>query len=196
VEHDKYLRAYVTMYIEGVAIEKYIGPIRISVQQGDISEIETDAIVNAANSDLWMGSGVAGAIKRKGGLEIEREALAQGPIKPGEAVITNAGRLNARKVVHCAGMPPGGLANQDYVRTSSLMGLSLAEKNQVSEIVFPAIGAGVGGLSVEESTHAILDAIKEHSINCNSLKSVILVGYSESSSQEIETILEHWGDEG
>ncbi|MBX6754861.1 MAG: macro domain-containing protein, partial [Thermorudis peleae] len=71
---------------------------------GDITQVDVEAIVNAANTDLWMGGGVAGAIKRAGGEEIEREAMAQGPIPLGEAVVTGAGRLPYRGVIHAAAM--------------------------------------------------------------------------------------------
>ena len=81
-------------------MEKQIGDVKIIVQQGDITESSTDAIVNAANSDLWMGSGVAGAIKKKGGIQVEHEAMAQAPIKPGEAVITSGGRMSIPYVIH------------------------------------------------------------------------------------------------
>ena len=85
-------------------MEKKMGRLLIRLLQGDIAEAETDAIVNAANNQLWMGAGVAGAIKRKGGAEIEKEAVAKGPILVGEAVATGAGNLPARYVIHAAVM--------------------------------------------------------------------------------------------
>src|SRR5262249_44036284 len=81
-----------------------IGHATIETQQGDISKVPVDAVVNAANNHLWMGAGVAGALKRAGGSEIEREAVAQGPIEIGEAVVTRAGALPAKYVIHAAAM--------------------------------------------------------------------------------------------
>ena len=130
---------------------------------GDITKVSVEAIANAANTDLWMGSGVAGAIKHAGGDQIEKEAVAQGPIKPGEAVITSGGKLSARYVIHCAGMPPGSGATYSRVKASVLAGLKLASAKGIRSVAFPAIGAGVGGLKGEESASAIVAAIKEHS---------------------------------
>ena len=82
------------------------GPLRLHIVEGDITTSRAEAIVNAANSELWMGAGVAGAIKARGGQEIEREAMALGPISPGQAVITSGGRLPAKHVIHAAAMGP------------------------------------------------------------------------------------------
>ena len=173
-------------------MEKNIGSILVSIVQGDITELAADVIVNAANSDLWMGSGVAGAIKQRGGVEIEREAMAQGPINPGQAVITNAGNLRAKKVIHCAGMPPGGRATFENVLNSAKAALELAQENKLPSIAFPAIGAGVGGLSIHDSIHAILEAIKIYSGKNNIVKSVFLVGYNSTSYEEVRKALKEW----
>jgi len=156
-------------------VEKRVGGILVQTYIGNITTLSVDAVVNAANSDLWMGSGVAGAIKRKGGDIIEQEAIAQGPIKPGEAVITSAGALSAKHVVHCAGMAPGKPATYDSVKSSVQEALRLATENKLTSIAFPAIGAGVGGLSKEQSAKAIIEAIEDHSINAGSVKEVVLV---------------------
>ncbi|TFF91693.1 hypothetical protein EU546_08280, partial [Candidatus Thorarchaeota archaeon] len=110
-------------------MEKRLGDVVIKTYMGDITDLAVDAIVNAANSDLWMGSGVAGAIKSKGGVVIEEEALAKGPIRPGEAVLTSAGKLTAKHVIHCAGMPPGGRATYLKVLGSVQHALRLASKH-------------------------------------------------------------------
>jgi O-acetyl-ADP-ribose deacetylase (regulator of RNase III) len=174
-------------------MEKKLGEIKVSVHQGDITEFSTDAIVNAANSDLWMGSGVAGAIKSKGGTQIEAEAMAQGPIRPGEAVITTGGNLSARFVIHCAGMPPGGRAKYEYVRNSALAALVLGAENGIHSIAFPSIGAGVGGLTSTESAKAIIEAIIEFSQDSKSVKEVLLIGYSETAKATFEHVLDSMG---
>src|SRR6476659_10440546 len=88
--------------------------MKLDVVEGDIAALEVDAVANAANTHLWMGAGVAGAIKRAGGGEIEREAIAKGPIAVGDAVATSAGRLPARWVIH------GAVMAQD-LRTSAAL---------------------------------------------------------------------------
>ncbi|MDQ3830194.1 MAG: macro domain-containing protein, partial [Candidatus Tectomicrobia bacterium] len=85
-------------------MRKQVGTTTLEVVQGDITECAVDAVVNAANNHLWMGAGVAGAIKRKGGQVIEDEAVRQGPIPVGEAVVTSGGTLQARYVIHAAAM--------------------------------------------------------------------------------------------
>src|SRR3989337_1644406 len=96
-------------------IEKNFNNKKIVLILGDITDSETDAIVNAANDHLWMGSGVAGAIKAKGGVEIEQEAKAKGPIPIGEAVAKSAGKLKAKYVIHAAVMGQDLQTNEKYI---------------------------------------------------------------------------------
>ncbi|MCF2137926.1 MAG: macro domain-containing protein [Candidatus Thorarchaeota archaeon] len=170
-------------------MELQIGRITIQVESGDISELDTEAIVNAANSDLWMGSGVAGAIKSRGGPEIEKEAMAQGPIRPGEAVITSGGRLRARYVIHCAGMPPGGRATLENVQSSVEHAMRLAAERGIREIAFPAIGAGVGGLTSEEAARAIINGVTKFAENPGSVERIVLVGYDAQGTNAFERAL-------
>ena len=93
--------------------------LRLEVREGDIATVEADAVANAANDRLWMGAGVAGALKRTGGEEIEREAMAQAPIDIGSAVATTAGRLPARWVIHGAVMGQDLRTNADLVRRTT-----------------------------------------------------------------------------
>lgn len=165
--------------------EIHIGEVIIRSHQGDITDLKVDAIVNAANSDLWMGSGVAGAIKRKGGHKIEEEAMAQGPISPGKAVITSGGFLDAKYVIHCAGMPPGGDADIEFVSLSVEMGLNLAEMKNLKTVAIPAIGAGVGGLSYHDSWSAILKGLSKVVIKAESLESILLVAYGTEAFDEL-----------
>jgi hypothetical protein len=110
-------------------MEKKLGAVLVKTYLGDITELAVDAIANAANSDLWMGSGVAGAIKSKGGHQIEKEAVSMGPIRPGEAVMTTAGDLPSKYVIHCAGMPPGGKATYWKVLASVQSGFCCVPGN-------------------------------------------------------------------
>ncbi|KXH72427.1 MAG: hypothetical protein AM326_03555 [Candidatus Thorarchaeota archaeon SMTZ-45] len=160
-------------------MEKKVGGVLIRTHLGDITDLGVDAIINAANSDLWMGGGVAGAIKAKGGKEIEQEAISLGPIRPGEAILTTGGKLPARHVIHCAGMPPGGNATYWNVRSSVAAALEIACDKGLEEIAVPAIGAGIGGLSEEDSAKAIAESIADYTRSTRSVKRILLVGLNQ-----------------
>jgi O-acetyl-ADP-ribose deacetylase (regulator of RNase III) len=147
----------------------------ISIIQGDITEQETDAIVNAANNHLWMGAGVAGAIKRKGGQIIEDEAIAQGPIEVGGAVITTAGKLKAKKVIHAAGMGQDLTTDENKIKKCTRASLELADKNKLQSISFPAIGTGVGGFPVELCAKIMINEAVEFLQNAKNLNRVVFV---------------------
>lgn len=119
----------------------------MEILQGDITDQDTEAIVNAANNHLWMGAGVAGSIKRKGGVEIEQEAVAQGPIEVGAAVLTSGGKLKARYVIHAAAMGQDLHTDAEKIGAATRNSLKLAEEQHISSISFPALGTGVGGFS-------------------------------------------------
>jgi O-acetyl-ADP-ribose deacetylase len=119
--------------------------LQLEVRGGDIAAVEADAIVNSANDRLWMGAGVAGAIKRAGGEEIEREALAIGGIPVGTAVATTAGRLRARYVIHGAVMGQDLRTDADLVRRTTRSCLELADELRCHSLALPAFGTGVGG---------------------------------------------------
>lgn len=124
-----------------------VGDGVLKVIQGDITEQDTEVLVNAANNHLWMGAGVAGAIKRKGGEEIEREAVAQGPIEVGKAVITSGGKLKAKYVIHAAAMGQDLRTDADKIKAATHNALLLADQHKISSISFSALGTGVGGFS-------------------------------------------------
>ena len=119
-------------------------PLTIEVIHGDITECPVQAIVNAANNHLWMGSGVAGAIKSKGGEIVEREAVAKGPIMPGEAVATTAGRLPYKYVIHGAVMGQGLRTDATLIRQTTIACLNLADQLGLESLALPAFGTGVG----------------------------------------------------
>jgi O-acetyl-ADP-ribose deacetylase (regulator of RNase III) len=134
---------------------------RIVLLEGDITEQEVDAIVNAANSELVLGSGVAGAIREKGGPTIQEECDAIGAIAVGGAAITGAGELPARFVIHAAGMPPGGKADEASVRGSLRRSLELAEENGCRSVACPAIGTGVAGFPQQRCAEISLEIARE-----------------------------------
>ena len=124
--------------------------MELEVREGDIAAVEVDAVANAANDRLWMGAGVAGALKRAGGDEIEREAMALGPISLGGAVATSAGRLPARWVIHGAVMGQDLRTNGNLVRRTTRSCLELADELGCRSLALPAFGTGVGGFALPE----------------------------------------------
>lgn len=159
-----------------------IGKSTVLVERGDITDREVDAIVNAANSHLWMGAGVAGAIKKKGGVIIEEEAVRQGPIEVGEAVLTTAGNLPATHVIHAAAMGQDLKTDAQKIAQATRSSLALAEKHKLSSIAFPALGTGVGGFPPTQAAEAMLGAVLEHlKAGTTSLQQVIFVLYQEET---------------
>jgi O-acetyl-ADP-ribose deacetylase (regulator of RNase III) len=134
--------------------------VQLEVLQGDIAAVETDAVANAANDHLWMGSGVAGALKRAGGEEIEREAMAQGPVPAGTAVATTAGRLPARYVIHGAVMGQDLRTSADLVERTTRACLELADELGCRSIALPAFGTGVGGFPLRECARVMVDVVR------------------------------------
>jgi O-acetyl-ADP-ribose deacetylase (regulator of RNase III) len=137
---------------------KHVGTTTLELVQGDITECAVDAIVNAANNHLWMGAGVAGAIKRKGGQVIEDEAVRQGPIPVGEAVVTGGGSLKARYVIHAAAMGQDLMTNADLIRHATMNSLKRATDLGLAHVALPALGTGVGGFPVQEAARLMIDA--------------------------------------
>jgi O-acetyl-ADP-ribose deacetylase len=135
---------------------------RIVIQQGDLTEMATDAIVNAANNDLILGAGVAGAIYRKGGEEIQKECDAIGSIPVGFAAITGAGKLKARYVIHAASMQTGRRTTAATLRGSTMHSLRLAAERRLKTIAFPAVGTGVAGFPMQECAEIMLRVAAMH----------------------------------
>jgi O-acetyl-ADP-ribose deacetylase len=131
--------------------------VELEVREGDIAAVQADAVANAANDRLWMGAGVAGALKRAGGDEIEREAMALGPIQLGGAVATTAGRLSARWVIHGAVMGQDLRTNADLVRRTTRSCLELADELGCRSLALPAFGTGVGGFPLAECARIMVE---------------------------------------
>jgi O-acetyl-ADP-ribose deacetylase (regulator of RNase III) len=159
-----------------------VGKATVVIERGDITDAEVDAVVNAANSELWMGTGVAGAMKRKGGLVIEEEALRQGPIEIGEAVLTVAGNLPATHVIHAATMGPDLKTDPEKIAAATRSTLALADKHKLESIAFPALGSGVGGVQPSQSAEAMLPTVVQHVTRGNSsLQKVLFVLYQDEA---------------
>ena len=157
------------------ASEFSLGHLTVAVVEGDITSQPVDAIVNAANNALWMGSGVAGAIKARGGEAIEREAMAQGPIPVGEAVVTGAGRLPMACVVHAAVMGQDLRTDAALVRRATASALAAARTRGVTSIALPALGTGVGGFPLDRCAEVMIDAVREHAAAPAPLARVVFV---------------------
>src|ERR1700729_926970 len=148
---------------------------RIIVERGDITEMETDAIVNAANNDLQLGGGVAGAIRRKGGDAIQRECNEIGSIPGGYAAITTGGKLAAKHVIHAASMQLGGSTTAEALRKSTAHALRIAAEHGFKSIAFPAIGTGVAGFPMKECAEITLQQVVEHLQNGTPLEKIYFV---------------------
>jgi len=135
----------------------------LSVVLADITEQASDAVVNAANNYLWMGAGVAGAIKAKGGVEIELEAMRLGPIEPGQAVTTTAGRLRARYCIHAAAMGQDLVTSAELIARAARSALAEAERLELDSVAFPALGTGVGGFPADACARLMIAAALSHS---------------------------------
>jgi O-acetyl-ADP-ribose deacetylase len=134
--------------------------MELEVVEGDITELEVDAIANAANNELWMGAGVAGAIKRAGGQEIEQEAVAQAPIAVGQAVATGAGSLKARHVVHAAVMGQDLQTSAELVSQATRRTLEVADELGARSLAMPAFGTGVGGFPIERCAELMITEVR------------------------------------
>jgi O-acetyl-ADP-ribose deacetylase (regulator of RNase III) len=155
-------------------------PTKILFVKGDITEMAVDAVVNAANTDLMLGAGVAGAIRRKGGPRISEECERVGPIPLGEAAVTTAGNLKAFYVIHAASMRLGGKTTADSLRQSTHNTLQRAEEKAFKSIAFPAIGTGVAGFPMEECARIMIQEVLHHLKRRTSLEKICFVLYDDS----------------
>lgn len=135
---------------------------RIIVIMGDITDMAVDGIVNAANTRLVLGSGVAGAIRKKGGPSIQAECDGLAPIPLGEAAVTGGGALKARYVIHAAGMHPGGGVSRESLADATVNSLKRAAEKGMRSIAFPAIGTGVGGFPVGECARVMIKTVRDY----------------------------------
>jgi O-acetyl-ADP-ribose deacetylase len=159
---------------------------KVVIQQGDLTDMDVDAIVNAANNDLVLGAGVAGAIRRKGGEEIQRECDAIGSIPVGYAAITTGGKLKARFVIHAASMQLGGRTNADALRRSTAHSLKIANERGLKTIAFPAVGTGIAGFPLKDCAEIMLREAAQHLRGETSLEKVYFVLFDEAAQGVFE----------
>jgi O-acetyl-ADP-ribose deacetylase len=168
------------------------GPVEVLTWVGDITDLEVDAIVNAANNQGWLGSGVAGAIRRAAGDVVEDEAVAQGPWEIGGAVRTGPGRLGdrgVRAIIHAAAMGSGVRASSESVESATAAALDLAAADSFESIALPALGTGVGGLGEEACAAAMGAALRRHGAGPTSLRLAVLAIFDRVSLLAFEPAL-------
>ncbi|MBI4465253.1 MAG: macro domain-containing protein [Acidobacteria bacterium] len=159
---------------------------QIEIIQGDITEADVEAIVNAANNDLQLGGGVAGAIRRKGGPLIQQQCDVVGRIPLGEAAITDGGNLKAKYVIHAASMQLGDLTTAENLEASTRNSLKRAEEKKLKSIAFPAIGTGIAGFDTKQCAEIMLRVVSEHLKGKTSLQRVVFVLYDEPTRKLFE----------
>ncbi|HTR62065.1 MAG TPA: macro domain-containing protein [Candidatus Binataceae bacterium] len=162
---------------------------KVFIRQGDLTETATDAIVNAANDDLQLGGGVAGAIRRKGGPAIQEECDRIGSIPVGEAAITGGGRLAARYVIHAASMQLGGSTTERNLRASTRNSLLRAKEKGLRSIAFPAVGTGIAGFPMDRCARIMLEEVRAHLDSTTSIERVEFVLFDASARDTFERTL-------
>jgi O-acetyl-ADP-ribose deacetylase (regulator of RNase III) len=165
-----------------------VAELALEVVEGDITALDVDAIANAANNVLWMGAGVAGAIKRAGGEEIEREAVAKGPIEVGDAVATGAGRLQAKHVVHGAVMGQDLQTSAELIQRTTRRCLEVADELGARSLALPAFGTGVGGFPLDECARLMVTAVRAH--EPQSLERVVFAVFGDEARRAFDKALE------
>jgi O-acetyl-ADP-ribose deacetylase (regulator of RNase III) len=163
------------------------GTLTVDVLEGDLTEQDVDAIVNAANNDLILGGGVAGAIARRGGPTIQAECLTIGPIEVGDAAITGGGQLKARYVIHAASMRLGGRTSAESLRGSTRRSLEIASERGLRSIAFPAVGTGIAHFPLGDCARIMLEEVVLHGAHATSLREVRFVLFGSEAEAEFRT---------
>jgi O-acetyl-ADP-ribose deacetylase len=161
-------------------------PAKVLFMKGDITELEVDAIVNAANNELILGGGVAGAILMKGGPRIQEECDRIGSIRLGEAAVTPAGNLKAYYVIHAASMKLGGKTTGESLRSATRNSLLRAEEKGFKTIAFPAIGTGIAGFPIEDCGNIMINEVLEHLKSRSSLEKIYFVLFDDAALKTFE----------
>jgi O-acetyl-ADP-ribose deacetylase len=162
---------------------------RIELWNGDICDLEVDAIVNAANLSLWMATGVGGAIKRAGGDEIEFAAVRQAPVPLGEAVVTGAGRLAARAVIHAVSLDRDRRTSGPVIDAAARSAMARAREIGATSLAFPALGTGVGGFPLEEAARITVNAVRDEMAGSPSIQHVVFALRGAAAYQAFQDAL-------
>jgi O-acetyl-ADP-ribose deacetylase (regulator of RNase III) len=162
---------------------------RIELWNGDICELEVDAIVNAANMSLWMSTGVGGEIKRAGGDTIEFAAVRQAPIALGEAIVTPAGKLAARAVIHAVSLDRDRRTSAEVIDKAVRSALARARDIRARSVAFPALGTGVGGFPLDEAARVTVRAVRDELGRSPSIEHVIFAMRGAAAYQAFEAAM-------
>ncbi len=146
---------------------------RIELWNGDICDLEVDAIVSPAATSLWMSTGVAGEIKRVGGDSIEFAAVRQAPVQIGDAIVTPAGRLAARVIIHAVSLERDRRTTGPAIRRAARSAMARARELSLASIAFPALGTGVGGFPLDDAARIAVDAVRDELAAPSSVEHVI-----------------------
>jgi O-acetyl-ADP-ribose deacetylase (regulator of RNase III) len=170
--------------------ERQPSSMHFEVIQGDIAQRSADVLVNAAGTSLQMGSGVAGALRRGAGQQINDEAISKGPVDLGDVAVTDAYDLKAEYVIHAAAMPHDGdgRATAESIADATRNTLEKADELGANSLVIPALGCGVAGFELEEGARIISEII--HSYDADSLKTVAVISYSDEEYETIKAVVE------
>jgi O-acetyl-ADP-ribose deacetylase len=169
---------------------------KIVLQQGDLTEMDVDAIVNAANNDLQLGAGLAGVIRRRGGESIQRECNDIGTVPVGGAALTSGGKLPARHVIHAASMQLGGHTTTRALRNATAHSLRIAAERGFHTIAFPAIGTGIGGFPLSECADVMLHEVVEHLKRPTTLERVYFVLFDAKALAAFVKVLSEMKERG
>jgi len=162
----------------------------VEVQRQDITKLEVDAIANAANTALAHGGGVAGAISRAGGPEVQRESDEKAPIGLGEAVATTAGELPARWVIHAATMELGGPTSAEIIRCATANTLKVAEQLGARSLGLVAFGTGVGGFPIDEAARIEVEEVERHLAEGSDLERIVFALRDDKARLAFEEALD------
>ncbi len=155
---------------------------KLKLKIGDITELEVEAIINPANTQLIMGGGVAGVIKKKGGSKIQKECRSKSPINIGEAIITTGGKLKADYVIHAVGPKKSTPERRKLLKNAVKNSLKIAEKNNIKSLAFPAISTGIFGYPLKEAAEVILRKIDDYFENrSSSIENVFVILYDKKT---------------
>jgi O-acetyl-ADP-ribose deacetylase len=162
--------------------------VELEVLQADVTKLDVDAITNAANTQLRHGGGVAAAISRAGGPEIQRESDAKAPVGLGEAVATTAGDMPARHVIHAATMELGGPTSAEIISRATRSTLAVADELGCRSLALVAFGTGVGGFPLEEAAQLMVGAVRDH--QPRSLERVVFAVHGDEAERAFRNAIE------
>ncbi|ERH01462.1 MAG: putative phosphatase [Halonotius sp. J07HN6] len=161
-----------------------------TIVQGDVAAEQADALVNAAGTSLEMGSGVAGALRRAAGGEINEEAVSKGPVDLGDVAVTDAYDLDAEYVIHAAAMPHygDGQATAESIREATANALAKADELGCDSLVLPMLGTGVAGFAFEQGAELICSTVADH--DPETLTDVRLIAYDDIEYETLQSVAE------